>query len=277
MIMIYNQLSSCFKFLSVFTYQMYLFIFSVCTVMVFSSCVNSRKVTYFNDVPTSEYRAVIGDLEPILKENDILSISVSSLNPSATEMFNVSNVAITQSSTAMGTTLQQSGYLIDQEGYIRFPFLGKIKAAGLTKKALREEITSRLVNQKFLIEPIVDVRYLNYKVSVLGEVGNPSVLTIPNEKVTLLEALSLAGDATIYAQRDNVLLIREENGVKELTRIDLTSDEIFTSPNYYLKSNDIIYVQPNKSKVASTSRLITWIPVIFSVLSFGIIAITSTN
>lgn len=277
MIMIYNQLSSCFKFLSVFTYQMYLFVFSVCTVMVFSSCVNSRKVTYFNDVPTSEYRAVIGDLEPILKENDILSISVSSLNPSATEMFNVSNVAITQSSTAMGTTLQQSGYLIDQEGYIRFPFLGKIKAAGLSKKALREEITSRLVNQKFLIEPIVDVRYLNYKVSVLGEVGNPSVLTIPNEKITLLEALSLAGDATIYAQRDNVLLIREENGVKELTRIDLTSDEIFTSPNYYLKSNDIIYVQPNKSKVASTSRLITWIPVIFSALSFGIIAITSTN
>lgn len=271
--MIYNQLTSCVTFLSVFTYQKYMFIFSVCTVMVFSSCVNSRKVTYFNDVPTSEYRAVIGDLEPILEENDILSISVSSLNPSATEMFNVSNAAITQSSTAMGTTLQQSGYLIDQEGYIRFPFLGKIKAAGLTKKALREEITSRLVNQKFLIEPIVDVRYLNYKVSVLGEVGNPSVLTIPNEKVTLLEALGLAGDLTIYARRDNVLLIREEAGVKKLTRIDLTTDDLFTSPFYYLKSNDIIYVEPNNSKIASTSRTTQWLPIILSALSFGIIAI----
>jgi polysaccharide export outer membrane protein len=100
-------------------------------------------------------------------------------------------------------------------------------------------------------------------------------LIIPNEKVSLLEALSLAGDLTIYAQRDNVLLIREKNGVKELTRIDLTSDDIFTSPNYYLKSNDIIYVQPNKSKVASTSRLLIWLPVIFSALSFGIIAINS--
>lgn len=248
-------------------------IFTVCSVTVFSSCVNSKRVTYFNNVSTSEYPPTIEDLEPVIQENDILSISVTSLNPSATEMFNVSNVSVTQSSTAMGTTLQASGYLVDQEGFIRFPFLGKIKAEGMTKKTLREEITSQLVEQKFLLEPIVDIRYLNYKVSVLGEVGNPSVLTIPNEKVTLLEALGLAGDLTIYARRDNVLLIREEDGVKKLIRIDLTTDDIFKSPYYHLKSNDIVYVEPNKSKIASTSRTTQWLPIIMSTLSLGVIAI----
>ena len=125
------------------------------------------------------------------------------------------------------------------------------------------------------MESIVSIMILNFKVSVMGEVSNPSVVTIPSEKVSLLEALSRAGDLTIYAQRDNVLLIREEDGFKNLYKIDLTSDDIFTSPNYFLKPNDVIYVQPNEAKVASTSRLTSWLPVIFSALSFGIIAVTA--
>ena len=125
------------------------------------------------------------------------------------------------------------------------------------------------------MEPIVNIRFLNFKVSVMGEVSNPSDFTIPSEKVSLLEALSRAGDLTIYAQRDNVLLIREEDGFKNLYKIDLTSDDIFTSPNYFLKPNDVIYVQPNQAKVASTSRLTSWLPVIISALSFGIIAVTA--
>ncbi|MGB8703859.1 MAG: polysaccharide biosynthesis/export family protein, partial [Gillisia sp.] len=188
-----------------------------------------------------------------------------------TEVFNPMN----SSERARNNENLAPEYLIDEDGYIRFPFLGKIKAAGKTKQGLREEITDELIKRELLVEPIVNIRYLNFKVSVMGEVGNPSVITIPSEKVSLLEALSLAGDLTIYAQRNNVLLIREENGVKKLTRIDLTSDDIFTSPNYFLKPNDVIYVQPNKSKVASTSRLMVWLPVIFSALSFGIIAIQS--
>ena len=220
-----------------------------------------------------EFKGPLESLEPILQKNDILSISVSSLNPEAAEIFNVSNLIATQSSSSEGKTTQASGYLIDQEGFIRFPILGRLKAAGMTKKELREKITQELTGRKLLLEPIVDVRYLNYKVSVLGEVGNPSVLTIPNEKVTLLEALGLAGDLTIYAKRDNVLLIREKDGIKRTHRIDLTTDELLTSPYYYLQSNDIIYVQPNKSKVASTSTTLQWLPLIISALSFGIIAI----
>jgi len=244
-------------------------IYLLVAVLSLTSCANLKKAIYFDNIPNSQFKSNLENLEPVLRENDLLSISVSSLNPDATQMFNPTN----SSETAKNNEKRAPEYLIDEEGNIRFPFLGKIKAAGKTKQDLREGITNELIKRKLLVEPIVNIRYLNFKISVLGEVGNPSVLTIPSEKVSLLEALSLAGDATIYAQRDNMLLIREENGIKELTRIDLTSDEIFTSPNYYLKSNDIIYVQPNKSKVASTSRLIIWLPVIFSALSFGIIAL----
>lgn len=246
-------------------------IYLLVIVLSLTSCTNLKKATYFNNIPSSQFKSNLENLEPVLSENDLLSISVSSLNPGATEVFNPVN----SSERARNNEKLAPEYLIDEDGYIRFPFLGKIKAAGKTKQGLREEITDELIKRELLVEPIVNIRYLNFKVSVMGEVGNPSVIIIPSEKVSLLEALSLAGDLTIYAQRNNVLLIREENGVKKLTRIDLTSDDIFTSPNYFLKPNDVIYVQPNKSKVASTSRLMVWLPVMFSALSFGIIAIQS--
>lgn len=246
-------------------------LFAIC----FSSCVNTREATYFNDLGNEQFEEEYDNLEPVLRENDILSISVSSLNQEAAEIFNSANLTATQTSSSTGTTTQASGYLIDQDGNIRFPLLGTIKAAGKTKKELREEITGQLLDKKLLLGPIVDVRYLNYRVSVLGEVRNPSVLTIPNEKVTILEALGLAGDLTIYAKRDNVLLIRTEDGVKKTHRIDLTTDEIFTSPFYFLKSNDVVYVQPNKSKVATTNSAIQWLPVIMSATSLIIIAINT--
>jgi len=247
--------------------QLYLGILAV----VLTSCTNLKKATYFNNIPDSKFESNLANLEPILKENDLLSIAVSSLNPDATEIFNPVN----SSELSRNNSNQAPEYLIDGDGYIRFPFLGNIKAAGKTKPELRKEITEELERRELLVEPIVNIRYLNFRVSVMGEVGNPSVLTIPSEKVSILEALSLAGDLTIYAQRDNVLIIREENNMKQLSRIDLTSSEIFTSPNYFLKPNDIIYVEPNKSKVASTSRLISWLPVILSALSFGVIVVTA--
>lgn len=234
----------------------------------FTSCVNVREATYFNNIQDSEITSNFENLQPVLKENDLLKISVSSLNPEATEIFNISNTRYQS-----GIDNQASGFLINNEGYISFPVLGKIKAAGKTKQELEEEITRELVNRKLLLEPIVEIRYLNFRVSVMGEVKDPSVLTIPSEKVTLLEALSLAGDLTIYAKRDNILLIREEDNIKKLRRIDLTTDDIFTSPNYYLKPNDIIYVEPNKSKIATSSRVTQWLPIIISVLSLTVIAL----
>ena len=242
-------------------------------VLLLSSCVNTKNATYFNKNSSIAFSERIQNLEPIIQKNDLLSITVSSINPQAAEMFNVANDAVALSSTNAGSTTRISGYLVGQDGLIRFPVLGNIEAAGKTKNALRNEITNILVERKLMIKPIVDIRYLNYKVSILGEVKNPSVLTIPSEKISLLEALGLAGDITIYGRRDNVTLIREENGVKRIRRIDLTTNEIFGSPFYYLQSNDIIYVEPNSSKIASTNQSTQWIPVILSAISLSIITV----
>lgn len=252
------------------------FLFSLVFVVLCSSCNNMKKATYFYDTGDASFLArETESLEPVLQENDLLSISVSSVNPEATEMFNVSNIVATESSTISGVRAAASGYLIDQDGFIRFPVLGKLKAAGKTKKALREEITNELEAQKLLIDPIVDVRYLNFKVSVLGEVKSPSVLTVPNEKISMLEALGLAGDITIFGNKEEVALIREEDGVKKIRRIDLTSSELFSSPYYYLKSNDIIYVAPTKAKVMESSLVTQWIPVALSAISLAIITIVN--
>ncbi len=238
-----------------------------------SSCGNARNATYFNKTTSIAYNNKVESLEPVIQLNDLLSITVSSINPEAAEMFNMTSNSVAQSSTNAGNTTRVSGYLVGQDGILRFPILGNIEAVGKTKKALREEITTLLIDRKLLIEPIVDIRYLNYKISVLGEVKNPSVLTIPSEKISLLEALGLAGDITIYGRRDNITLIREENGIKRIRRIDLTTNEIFNSPYYYLQSNDIIYVEPNNAKIATSSGTRQWIPVILSAISLAIIAV----
>lgn len=230
-------------------------------------CANSKKVVLFNELNQASIKSQVEDLEPVIQKNDLLSITVSSINPEATTIFNNPNNANTQSSTSAGSTTNIAGYLVNQDGYIQFPVLGNIKAAGLSKKQLKDNITKGLSDGKLLIDPIVNIRYLNFKVTVIGEVGRPNVINVPNEKISLLEALGLAGDLTVYSRRDNVLVIREVDGAKTFQRINLNTNEIFTSPYYYLKSNDIVYVETNKNKVASTSRGLVWIPVIFSALS----------
>ncbi|WP_299701281.1 polysaccharide biosynthesis/export family protein [uncultured Pontibacter sp.] len=252
------------------------YIFSLLAFLtLFSACTGTREAVYFNNIGNTEIAGNPEDLEPIIQSNDLLNISINSLNPAASELFNVSSQSSARISNSAATSTMSPviGYLVDQDGFVQLPFLGRVKAAGSTKKEFQNVIRNELVNRKLLVDPIVDVRYLNYKVSVLGEVARPSVLTIPNEKITLLEALGLAGDLTIYASRNNVLLIREEDGKKKLTRIDLTSDEIFKSPYYYLRSNDIIYVEPNKTKIQNASPARQWLPVIFSGLTVFVIAI----
>ncbi|NDK55586.1 polysaccharide biosynthesis/export family protein [Pontibacter fetidus] len=238
-----------------------------------ASCTSTKNAIYFDNIKNTDFPDQVENLEPIIQKNDLLSIRVNSLSPEASELFNDASANATRGSNTTNAVSQAAGYLVDQDGYIQFPLLGKIKAAGLTKKALAEKLRNELTNSKLLVSPSIDIRYLNYKVSVLGEVLRPSVLTIPNEKITLLEALGLAGDLTIYANRENILLIREEEGKKQLRRINLTTDEIFKSPYYYLKSNDIIYVEPNKTKIQNAGLARQWLPVVFSGVSVIVIAI----
>lgn len=245
----------------------YIIIFSI----FFTSCVNTKNATYFNNLTDTTFQSVF-PLESIIQNNDILNISVSSLNPEASLIFNTPN---TSNISTWGTNSQLSGYLVNSDGTIQFPLLGTITASGLTKNQLKEAITTKLVSNKLLVDPIVNIRFLNYHVTVLGEVANPTTLTVSSEKISLLEAIGLAGDFTIYAKRNNVMVIRNVEGKKIVKRLNLNTNELFTSPYYYLKSDDVVYVEPNKAKVASASNTQQWLPIIFSGLSF--LAIILTN
>ncbi|RZJ64254.1 MAG: polysaccharide export protein [Flavobacterium sp.] len=241
--------------------------------IILSSCATSKNTVYFNNQQDAVLQASNLSSKNVIQPNDILSIAVTSLNPTATEIFNKPNNSYVSTSSVTGANLQSPGYLVSNEGNIQFPVLGTMKITGLTTNQLREKITSELLEKKLLVDPIVIIRQLNFKVSVLGEVGRPSVVNVPSEKISLLEALGLAGDITIYGKKDNVMIIREEDGVKKIKRINLNTSEIFASDYYYLKSNDIVYVEANKAKVASSTRSSTLIPILLSALSFGAIII----
>lgn len=247
------------------------------SMFIFANCGDARKVTYFNNIDEGVIASNAASLEPVIQKSDILSITVTSPNPEATVMFNAPNMVFSQPAStnqSAGNIAPAYGYLVNQDGFIEFPSLGKIPAAGITKQKLKEDITRLLLDKKLLVEPIVTVRYMNYRVTVIGEVARPSVVAVPNEKISILEAIGLAGDLTIYGRRDNVLLIREEKGSKIIKRLNLNSPEIISSQYYYLKSNDVIYVEPNNTKVASASRTQQLLPVFLSGLSFIAIILT---
>lgn len=243
--------------------------------LILSSCADTKKITYFGNIEEGIITSSTANLEPVIQKSDILSITVTSPNPEATVMFNAPNMALPNSTSAQaGNYAPAAGYLVNQDGYIEFPSLGKILAAGLTKQRLKDDITTALLDKKLLVDPIVTVRYLNYRVTVLGEVAKPTVVTVPNEKISILEAIGLAGDLTIFGKRENVLLIREEKGTKIVKRINLNSSDIISSPYYYLKSNDVVYVEPNTTKIAQASRTQQLLPSILSGLSFIAIILT---
>ena len=223
----------------------------VLALFAISSCGSTKKVTYFREVKDGTIEANIPFPESVIQKNDILSITVSSLNPEASAIFNSPNAAPATGAAGGGGPI---GYLVNTEGNIQFPILGNIKAEGLTKSQLKDKLVKTLIDTKQLLDPIVTIRFVNFRVTVLGEVNHPTVVTVPNEKISLLEALGLAGDLTIYGKRQNVMIIREEKEQKIIKRVDLNSAEIFTSPYYYLQSNDIVYVEPNKTKIAAVSR-----------------------
>jgi len=165
--------------------------------------------------------------------------------------------------------------LVDAAGTIELPLLGTLKLSGLTTTEAKDLVKSKL--QLYLKEPTVSVRFLNYKISVLGEVLRPSVYVIPNESVTLPEALSMAGDMTIFGKRENVLVIRDVNGKKEFGRVNLNTREVYSSPYYYLHANDVVYVEPGKGRIAQTDKTYQIIPIILSALSFIVIIFTYSH
>jgi polysaccharide export outer membrane protein len=254
------------------------------------SCKTPKNVAYFQDLTdTSKIytQALKETYEVEIKPDDILEIIVNNINSDAAAPFNLGNTnpsltpntQIAQGATGLKLNVPTSdnstgkGYLVDKNGAIDFPILGNIKVQGLTIPQLKDSLKLRL--NKYLQDPILNIRLLNYKVTVLGEVGRPSTYSIPSERITVMDAIGMAGDLTIYGKRENVLLIREENGERKFVRLNLNSTNIFESPYYYLKQNDIIYVEPNESKiVASNATRLRDIALLTSFLTLLIVIAT---
>lgn len=220
-------------------------------IFLFTSCQSYKKVPYLQDSEVVEQATQQEKLyDARIMPKDLLTIVVSCTSPELAVPFNLTiatqnNVAITSSTTSQ-PVLQQ--YLVDNEGKINFPVLGELKVGGLTKKEAEQMIVEKL--KPYIKEiPIVTVRMVNYKISVIGEVARPGTFTINNEKVNLLEALAMAGDMTVWGLRDNVKLIREgADGKQEIITLDMNKAETILSPYYWLQQNDIVYVTPNKAK-----------------------------
>ena len=225
-------------------------------LFLLASCQSYKKVPYMQDVSVVNEAIQQEDLyDAKIMRKDVLTIVVSCTSPELAAPFNLivaspSNLSISNTVTTTQPVLQP--YLVDNEGKISFPVLGELKLGGLTKKEAEQMIVDKL--KPYIKEtPIVTVRMVNYKISVIGEVARPGTFTISNEKVNLLEALAMAGDMTVYGLRDNVRLIREDsNGKQQIITLDLNKAETILSPYYWLQQNDIIYVTPNKAKARNS-------------------------
>ena len=220
------------------------FSFLVITMFMISSCSTQFKLpNYLENIQDSSRLDTFSFPEPIIQKNDILYINVSSddLDPQAIAPYNVSSLS---GGGSMGNNPTLMGYLVNHKGEIEYPRIGVIQTEGLTKSQLAAIIKGKLV--KYLQNPVVNIRFLTFKVTVLGEVGGQGTITIPGERLTILEAIGLAGGVTWNGRRESVKIIRETNGVREMGIIDLTSKDIFKSPYYNLQQNDILMVDLNR-------------------------------
>ena len=224
------------------------------SLVAMASCTSYKKVPYLQNSKEIDTTLVSELYDARIQPKDLLTITVCSEKPEAAIPFNLSIPG------AMGSSNET--FLVDNDGHINFPTLGKLEVAGMTKGELEGYIQER-IKSNFTSEPIVTVRMANYKITVLGEVNSPGVKTIENEKVNILEAVAMAGDLSIFGKRDNIKLIRENtDGTKKIVELNLNDANIIHSPYYYLQQNDILYVEPNKAKARSadmSTMTTTWI------------------
>lgn len=221
------------------------------------SCVASSEILYFQDiVPTSE-SIQNQSYQTRIQPDDILMISVTSSDPVTVQPFNKIMPTVSQ------VTNLDRGYLVDVNGDIVFPILGQIKAAGFTNSQLSDTIKSRLITGQYVKDPSVDVSLLNFKFSVFGEVKSPQTFKSETSRITMLQALSMAGDLNIQANRDRIMVIREVDGKREVGFVDIRSKDLLTSPYYYLAQNDVIYVEPSKRRINQSADR-QWLPIAFT-------------
>ena len=215
------------------------------------SCVSKKDIVYFQNDEIDQSK-VSNSYKTIIKPDDVLQITITALDVEAVRPFNLAAVTYSTSSNLAIGVAQQQTYLVDTNGEIDFPVLGKLKIGGMTRDQFIAFLKDKL-EPDYILDPNINIRIANYKVTVLGDVQRPGSYPIPNERITILEAIGLAGDLNISGQRQNVIVHREEEGKKVQYQVDLLSKKIFTSPVYYLQQNDVVYVEPNYARIQSAS------------------------
>jgi polysaccharide export outer membrane protein len=258
-------------------------------VSLFVSCATKEDVVYFNGMDSTNNTIGLDSYSPTYHIDDELVIIVNALDSEAALPFNKTSISV-PFATGGGInnpTLDAQGrqriqtYRVDPDGNINFPVLGMIKIAGLNRQQATLLLQEKLSD--YLKDPIVDIETINYRITVLGEVVRPGTYTSQNERITILEALSLAGDMTIYGERENVLVIQDYDGKKTYTRVNLKSDELFNSPVYYLSQNDVVYVEPNKTRArnsaigAQTGVILTSLGLLISLTSLAAVILTNNK
>ncbi|MDO6429414.1 polysaccharide biosynthesis/export family protein [Flavitalea sp. BT771] len=246
-----------------------------------ASCTGPRKMVYMYDLKDTSAGSIstgIYAFESLIQKNDQLWITVGGTNLEDLVLLN-SGSGIVQGSNVnpitSNATVQALGYLVEADGTIKLPFLDKVKAEGLTRLQLESVLTEKL--KDYTKNPVVNVRFLNYRVTVMGEVSHPGSFTIPNERLTVLEALGLAGDLLILGRRENVLVLREVKGVRSFGRLNLLSKDIVNSPYYYLKTNDVVYVEPASSTFIARERIPQYITISAASLSLLLTIVNITR
>ena len=216
-----------------------------------TSCASRKDFAYFQDEPLSAGYLDSAPEELIYKPDDILTINVTAADPIAAQPFNLALVSPTENLLTVGGSSKMQTYLIDKNGNIEFPVLGTLHIEGMTRIETTDMLKEKI--SEYAKDPIVNIRLVNFTITVIGEVSRPGTFTIENERVSLPQALGLAHDLTIFGKRKNVLLIREVDGQKKFAKIDLTSVNTVSSPIYYLQQNDVLYIEPNNARIRSAN------------------------
>ena len=254
----------------------HVFVFVIVAICA-SSCVTQKKMTYMRDVTSASADSInahfIPKSEITIKPADVLTIFISALDQEAVASYNLYMVNFNDpGSEQIRTTPNLLTYRVDEAGDIEMPVLGKLHVEGMVRQEVEDMIKGLLESQ--VLKPMVQVNLISPKVSVLGEVARPGIVNISNGRLTLLEALAAVGDMTPYGRRDNVLVSREVDGKMEFTRIDLTKEDIYASPYYYLQQNDVVYVSPNKVRTVSSSNVGLWLSTVSTLASAATVIVT---
>lgn len=239
--------------------------FTLSISLVLLGCSPQRNLVYFSNL-SKVSQSQIGDLPELkIQKNDQISISLTSLNTEYDVLFANATSASVVSGPNSNSIYGKSGYRVNNNGMITLPRIGDIKVEGLSIEEVQSLVTKEL--RKQIKEPIVTAQLINFKITVIGEVNHPASVSIPGDELNLLEALGMAGDMTVYGKRENVLVIRETNGVRDMVRLNLNDKNIFESPYFHLKQNDIVYVEPDKSKEKTYSSNNRALPIITACIS----------